>query len=346
METNDLRFEAVRGIQAKKEFYVAMCTLKSVAKLFTFQDPDVPPEARAQRTLRKSRIPRIRDYILDNPEEYIFSSLTVSVGSKITFHQLRQNNAGNLGTISMPQNASLLINDGQHRVTAIKEAINEMPELGLESISVVFFEDQGLKKSQQMFSDLNKNAVKPTKSLGVLYDTRNLFSSFVVDMIKNVKIFKNLTDLEKTTISNRSKYLFTLNGISESTKILLGKSKKTTKDEEKLATDYWEELTKNIPDWDLLVRKKVTPYELRLSYVHASTNMLRALGTVGRILTTEYPNSWKRKLSGLSKIDWSRTNPEWDKNIVINGKMVKTKDGVRLAANIILKACGSGRKAT
>ena len=95
METANVHsFEAVKGIQAKKEFYVAMCTLKSVAKLFSFHDPNIPAEARAQRTLRKSRIPRIRDYILEYNDEYIFSSLTVSVIGKIHFHQSPGNKSG------------------------------------------------------------------------------------------------------------------------------------------------------------------------------------------------------------------------------------------------------------
>ncbi len=337
-------FEAVRGIQARREFYVAMCTMKSVAKMFTFYDPDIPAGSRAQRILRKSRIPRIRDYIIDNPSTYIFSSLTVSVGGKITFNPIFNNKNKNLGTISMSQDSPILINDGQHRVAAINAAINEMPEIRSEMISVVFFEDKGLKKSQQMFSDLNKNAVKPTKSLGILYDSRNKFSKFIVDLINDVRIFKNLTELEKTTISNRSKSLFTLNGISESTKMLFGKSKGLTKQEELLAMDYWNEISKNIPEWNLLINKKITPAEMRKDYVHANTNMLQAFGVVGKTLLSEFPTTWKKKLVNLNDLDWNRTNPIWEKKVVLNGRMIKTKFGINLAANVILKACGSKRK--
>ncbi|MDI1496286.1 MAG: DNA sulfur modification protein DndB [Cenarchaeum symbiont of Oopsacas minuta] len=324
---------------------MAMCTLKSVAKLFSFYDPSTPAESRAQRTLRKSRIPRIRDYMIDNPKDYIFSSLTVSVGGKINFHSSSISKSSNLGTISISQDASILINDGQHRVAAIQKAIEEMPELGMDTISVVFFEDIGLKRSQQMFSDLNKNAVKPTKSLGVLYDNRNPFSSFIVKMIKNVSIFHNLTELEKTTISNRSKCVFTLNGISESTKIILGKSKILTKEEQTLVTDYWNEVTKNMVDWNLLITKKVTATELRKDYVHASTNMLQALGLAGRVLLDEFPKNWKRKLVGLSRIDWNRTNDLWEGKFVLHGKMIKNRAGIISAANIILKECDAKRRA-
>ena len=36
-----------------------------------------------------------------------------------------------------------------------------------EKVSVVFFLDKGLKRSQQIFSDLNKHAVKPYKIIRV-----------------------------------------------------------------------------------------------------------------------------------------------------------------------------------
>ena len=58
-------------------------------------------------------------------------------------------------------------------------------------ISVVFFQDDGLKRSQQMFSDLNKNAVKPTKSLNILYDHRDeVLSIYVVNLVGSVDIFE------------------------------------------------------------------------------------------------------------------------------------------------------------
>ena len=37
----------------------------------------------------------------------------------------------------------------------------------------MFFLDVGLRRCQQMFADLNRNAIRPSKSLGVLYDHRD-----------------------------------------------------------------------------------------------------------------------------------------------------------------------------
>lgn len=335
MVINVHTFEAIRGSQAQSDFYIAMCTMKAVAKLFTFNDADIPAEQRAQRKLRKVRIPRIRDYILQNTNDYTFSSITVSVDGNIEFEP----SSGNLGTISISQDAAILINDGQHRVAAIKEAIEDNPGLGKDQISVVFFEDLKLAKSQQMFADLNKHAVKPTKSLGILYDRRNDFATFVVAMSKKVKIFHNRIEMEKTSISNRSTKFSTLSGLELATKHIFGKHKNLKDSEKEIIIDFWNTVSMNIPEWTLLMSNKVTPSELRKDFVHANTNMLEAIAIAGNQLIKKYPKEWKKKLRGFQNIDWSRTNPEWDGKVIIRGKMTKTKAGMNAAAKILIKHC-------
>src|SRR5699024_12456719 len=82
----------------------------------------------------------------------------------------------NLGTLCVPMDAQILINDGQHRRKAIEDALDARPELGQDNIPVLFFVDEGLKRSQQMFADLNKYAIRPSPSLASLYDHRDASS--------------------------------------------------------------------------------------------------------------------------------------------------------------------------
>ena len=336
-------FDALRGIQAGREFYVAMCPLKIIPKLFIFNEEEVSPQFRAQRILRDSRIPSIANYIINNPKDYVFSSLTSSVDGAMKFvPDPSVGSDGKIGRLHISMESCLLINDGQHRRAAIEEALKVKPELGNEAISVVFFSDKGLKRSQQMFSDLNKNAVKPTKSLGILYDHRNEFSQFIVTMTHDLDIFHNRTELEKTSISNRSTKFFTLNGISEATKYLLKlKTKTVTPDSQKTAAEFWNTVSKNIPEWNLLMEKKVSAFDLRVNYVHSHTNILNALGIMGHVLISEYQDSWKSKLKGLQKIDWARDSPIWEGKVVIDGRMIKQKAGIKKAADILLKGCGA-----
>lgn len=336
-------FDAIRGVQANHEYYVAICPMKIIPKLFIFNEHEIPPKLRAQRTLRASRIPILKDYILSNPNEYIFSSLTASVDGQMKFIPAPHLGPdGKIGRLYIDMSSKLLINDGQHRRKAIEAALIENPHLGSESISVVFLEDNGLKRSQQMFADLNKNAVKPSKSLNILYDKRDAYSQFVVDMTEAVEIFQGKVELEKTTIGKHAKEIFTLGGISDATKKLLNNERlrRPSKDQKTLAREFWECVAQNIPEWQLLLDSRISPDDLRSGYVHAHTNCLNSLGIAGHITIKQHPTGWKKKLAALSGLDWSRDNPAWNGSLIQGGKMVRTTIGIMLGACIILRQCG------
>jgi DNA sulfur modification protein DndB len=148
--------------------------------------------------------------------------------------------------------------------------------------------------------------------------------------------------MEKTSISNRSTKFFTLNGISEATKYLLKlKTKIVTPNSQNIAAEFWNCVSKNIPEWNLLMEKKVSASDLRVNYVHSHTNMLNALGIMGHVLISQYPDSWKSKLKGLQKMDWARDGPIWEGKVVIDGRMMKQKAGIKKAADVLLKGCGA-----
>jgi hypothetical protein len=65
-------FPAIRGTQAGRAFYIAMCPLKIIPKIFVFDEAEVPPELRAQRTLNRARIPEIATYLIENSDRSNF----------------------------------------------------------------------------------------------------------------------------------------------------------------------------------------------------------------------------------------------------------------------------------
>ena len=335
-------FDAIRGIQADREYYVAICHMGIIPKLFVFNEYNIPAKLRAQRTLRESRIPALKDYILNNPKEYIFSSLTASVDGRMKFIPAPHlGPEGRMGKLHIDMSSKLLINDGQHRRKAIEAALEKKPELAHETISVVFFEDKGLKRSQQMFADLNKNAVKPSKSLNILYDNRDAYSKFIVSLTEDLEIFQNRVELEKTTIGRHAKEIFTLGGISDATKKMLGKESihRPNQDQKDTIREFWNCVAKNLPEWQNLIQGHISPDDLRQNYVNAHTNCMNSLGIVGKIVIKKYPDTWKTKLRALSKIDWSRENSIWDGNLIQGKKMVRTTIGIMLGASTILKQC-------
>jgi DNA sulfur modification protein DndB len=325
---------AIRGRQAGRDYYIAMCPLKLIARLFLFDEEPLPGEMRAQRQLNKARVPEIARYIGENPTEYVFSAITASIDGEVSFEPLELPGAdGHVGRLTVPMSARFIINDGQHRRAGIEEALKTRPELGEETISVVFFLDPGLTRCQQMFADLNKHAVRPTKSLGILYDLRDPQSQLARKLMTSVSVFHGLTETEKTTISNRSIKLFTLSSIYQGTRALLNKQKMSPIEpaEEKLAVDYWNEVAKYIPDWTLVQERKASAAEMRRDYIHSHGLALHALGRIGAALIAAEPKKWRERLRRLSKVDWSRLNAQtWEGRATIGGRVSKAHNNVLL----------------
>lgn len=333
-------FPAVRGMQAGRPCYIAMCPMRIIPTLFKFDEEEVPPELRAQRTLNKSRIPEMTSYLVDNPNDYTLSSLTASVNAMVSFKPMSDTGVGqNMGNLEIPMDAQILINDGQHRRAAIEQAIKENSELGYDNISVLFFIDEKLQRSQQMFADLNKHAVRPSGSISTLYDYRDPLSDLARYLSKSVSVFSRMTEMEKSSISNRSSKLFTLSSIKNASKTLLRKGNKDsiTEEDKLLATEFWISVTENMPDWVKAKNKEVLTYELREQYIHAHGVMLQAMGNIGADLLDDYSSNWKEKLAHLAGIDWSRQNKDWEGRALAHGRVSKARTNVLLTGNYIKK---------
>lgn len=339
-----LSFPAIRGIQAGREYYSAMCPLHVAVDLIKLNEDDeaIPPELRAQRALNKGRIPALTEYILNNPENYAFSSLTVSIDSSVDFLPHGDEGiASKVGVLKVPYGVTYLINDGQHRRAAIEQALLEKPELRNETISLVIYIDRGLERSQQLFSDLNRYVVRPTPSISILYDHRDPMSRLALEITKEVEVFANLTEKAKTTISNRSRKLFTLSVLYQATCDLLRKKKgqTPTKKESDLAVAYWKEVSSHIADWQLASKREVSPADLRRETIHAHGITLRALGRLGSNLSHLPVKEWKAKLQHLSKIDWDRSSTKvWaGRAMNASGRITPSGNNIILTCNLLKK---------
>lgn len=344
MESNSYQFAAMRGRQAGKAYYVLMCPLKLVPRLFRFDDEAVPPELRAQRVLNRARVPQIARYIVDHAEEYILSSLCASVDGELEYESVAASGPmRSMGLLRIGMSATILINDGQHRRAAIEEALRERPELGDETISIVLFADGGLARSQQMFADLNVHAIRPTKSIRLLYDHRDELAKLVLQVVQAIPLLRDFTDFEKTSISNRSLKLFTLSALHQATGLLIGKSNvgRITPEDTKNSIAFWEHVISQMPDWQRVNQREVLAHELRRDYVHAHGIALQAIGMAGAQLLQQHPRDWQSPLAGLRTIDWSRANTKlWEGRALIAGKVNKSTQNVALVCNAVLSACG------
>lgn len=338
-------FPAVRGIQATREYYVAQVPYGVLAKLFVFDEEDiVPAEFRAQRTLSTRRAQDISDYVLGNAEDYVLPALTASVSKEMAFEPIALPGASDrVGMLHIPLDATLLINDGQHRRKGIELAIAQNPALKHETIAVTIYYDRGLERSQQMFADINARAVKPSSAINALYDRRNPFNTWVLDILDKLPEIKRRIDFENASPGAKSHKLWSLVSFKRFVTLFSGYTEKNiaSLDEEKKAefisvmTRFFSECKSHIPQWAAMIDGHVPASEVREQWVIGHAVWLEALGMYGKALLDRASAvahvEWD-KMARLSLVDPLKTSSQWAGRCVVLGKMQKTTDGVKSSA--------------
>ena len=332
------RFPVVRGRQAEREYYIAMVPLKMITKLFPDDEEIVPPEFRAQRRLNESRIPVIKKYILDNRDNYVFSALAASIDGE--FHFEPDHPGAATGILDVSMDTHFLLNDGQHRKAAIVEALQEDPSLGEETISIVFYEDKGLARSQQIFTDLNKNAVKASNSISELYDSRDLLAVITRNVIMEIEFLNNYTDKERATLGKYSSNLFLLHTFYQANKTIFGTSNiKNMKSSQDFLYKFWNLVTQNMIQWQEIEKKQLQKKDLRENYISSQGVVIQALGRIGHYFYQHPSISMSKNLSDLQNINWKRSSSYWKGRAVgDNGRILTNQRAVALIANEIKKS--------
>lgn len=337
-------FPAIRGVQAGREYYVTMCPLRLIPKLFNFDDEELLPELRAQRTLNKGRIPEMAKYIVENKDSYTFSAITASIDGEVAFDPIDHETptAFRMGNLTVNMDARFIVNDGQHRRAAIEAALVHAPELGDETISVVFFVDRGLQRCQQMFADLNRHAVKPSASLGILYDHRNAAAKVAKHLSLTSPVFANLIETERSALSARSRKLFTLSALHFATlELIPEKQLEDFPSASQRCQEFWEGVGQQIPEWGYVKESKMTAGEVRRDFIHCHAIVLQALGRAGRALYAAHHQEVQKRLKNLRQVDWSRRNAQlWEGRAMLGGAMAKSGQNVTLTCNEFKRVLG------
>ena len=343
------RVPATRGRMGNTNYYTATLPFGAVVKLFTF-DPDemleLTPENRSQRALNSKRIPEIANYVLDH-EDYIFSAVTVSVDSDEVYFDPVEPGA-NIGELVLPLEAKYVINDGQHRVAGISEALRRDSALADDTISVVVLPDGGLERSQQIFSDLNRTVHKTSKSLDILFDHRLPINRITMACVEEVPLFKDRIDKERVSLSVRSARFATLSGLQQANVQMLGNLPENlpeaeVEDMRSLAIDFWVRLTDLVVPWRGILEGDTKPQHARQVYVSSYALSLWALGFAGgaaRAAHDDPKDSWTEILDGLSEIDWRKTNRDWQGICMAETEVVTRAPTRRATARYIMWKLG------
>ncbi len=332
---NETRIPVIsKYILENRDSYVFSALAASIDGEFSFKS--TLPEYRAQRKLNETRIPVISKYILENRDSYVFSALAASIDGEFSFKSTADN--ADTGVLEVSMDAHFLINDGQHRKSAIMAALKEDSTLGDETISIVFYADQGLKRSQQIFTDLNKNAVKTSNSISELYDSRDEMAVLTRNVIWNIEFLNTYTDKEKDILGKYSSSLFTLNTFYTANKIIVGRS--IEPNSEDFLLKYWNLIVKHMKQWQELQSREITKVDLRENFIATQSIVIQAFGRIGNYFYTN-PNNMDVILQQLEKINWSRNAQQWYMRAIgKNGRIITNKKAALLISNVIKKEIG------
>lgn len=327
---------AMRGKMGTRTYYACLMPMSAVPNLFKFTDwAGFTPEDREQRVLNEKRVPDLRDYILENDDDYLFSSITASFKGDPVYTEIQNGGDGSLGVLKLKLGDELIINDGQHRCAGISAALKENPAIGDHTLSVLLFPYENRDRVQQMFSDLNRFVQKTSKSLDILYDKRDKVSAATLDALDEVPVFRELTDKDSVSLKAKSPKLFTLAALYDANRELLkGREEGKISDNVELLVNYWSEVAAHMPDWVAVLTRHKEAQELRAEKIASHSTVLRALGGLGLELMKD--ENWRDRLSGLDTIDWSKKNPDWE-NVCIVANSVVSNRQARAATKAYIK---------
>lgn len=327
----------LRGLQAGREYYLGMCSLDWVAKNLPFPPENLPPEKVLQRQINKARIPKIADYLVKFFDDYILPPLIVSIDADVDFFPLSTNDDHyQMGQLSFLESADFIINDGQHRCAAIKHALAKRPELKLESIGIVFFVDRGVKRSRQMFSDLNGHPVRTNQNINTTFDSRSYLPGVTKHVIDSSDLLRTRVEHFGSSCAIGSPKIFTISAVAKAHSLLLkGFMSKERDVDAEVCSSFWAVLRKNLPDLEKLANERVTSRQVKEAYFYPYSIALQALASTANFLIRENKDSWERKFADISKLDWRRSNPDWEGRAMSAGRLTTSGNHPILTRNLI-----------
>lgn len=153
-------------------------------------------------------------------------------------------------------------------------------------------------------------------------------------------VFRDIVDMEKSSLAKRSRKLFTLSAFHNACADLInGLATGNLTEDANLARTFWESVAERFPAWAQVREGRLPASEVREGYIHSHGIALQALGLAGNTLLKHHPKDWQRRLDALKKIDWSRHNAKvWEGRALIGGKVSKVTTNVILTTNVIKKA--------
>lgn len=351
-------FPAIRAAMGEGEFYCSVLTFGEAARLIQFVEDvddwsaDTDPETKIQRRLNVPRVEREMLPYLLGVKDHFYSALTVEIrpamaegfDGSIPFEPLGASITGGMawGQILLDGTETLYALDGQHRLKSIQLAIRQRPELAREQIPVIFVPFKSQRRSQLLFSDLNRFAKSPSKSISLLFSHRDPIVSLAKVLMDRVDFLVGRVEVETTSLSKHTPNVMTLSSLYEMTKSFMdGREVIEPLPAEVIERQLaiWAALTKYIEPWRKVVAREEHPAFLRKEYVAMHGVCHQAIAAAAGPMLRDGADI-EGVLGRLADVDWRIGNPEWQ-GVAVQGRHINnTSTTVRNLAGLLALQLG------
>ncbi len=346
---------ALRALMGDLEYYVSTVTFGEAARMVEYVEhvdgwtSETPPELKLQRRLNQQRVEReLVPYLIAN-QDHFYSALTVEIrpapyadGQGSITYDVKDSFPGGLqfGTLTLDGTESLYALDGQHRLRSIELAIRQRPELARQHIALILVPFHSISRSQTLFSDLNRYAKGPSKSMSLLFTHREALARVAKALAWQVPLLRDRVNMESTSLSANSRQFITLSTLYEMARVLLGSATGRAESDEagvvQEQAEIWNVLTDCLDEWQQVSTGEEHPAYLRQRYLHMHGVGQQAIAIAVSRIRDDFGGNWARTASRLGRIDWTLVNPEWQGIALHGGRVNNTSTSVRLLADAIV----------
>ena len=316
-----------------------------------------PAEAR-NRPLDAGHVKEIAQY-LSNEDEYLVPPIILNAYQELQIFAYRSSSPTRPCVFVLPPDEYLYVTDGQHRLEALRQAIESRPSLGDDAIGITIIEEDSMDKVHQDFFDAAQ--VKPlAKALLVEYDGREPVNSMAKEICIHATIFQGRIE-RIGSVGKNSLMLFTNNQIKQAVlQLVVGdwslygdamqkQAEQAIEPARELwrrrLLDFFEEFASANPQWSEVANR---PLELgmttdipalRNDYLHFTGAGLLVLCGVGHAILDlavvqdgSLSDEQKYYIRKLAELDWSRQAVLWAGYLVgPQGNVTPHKGNVVLA---------------
>ena len=315
------------------------------------------PSVHRNRPLAPKHVAEIAVYLRTEPH-YLMPPIMLNSAFPLQTFVLNAPSPAKTCFFVMPPEEYLYVTDGQHRLEALRQVVQEKPEMAEDSIGVTIVEEDDIDKVHQDFYDAAQTAPL-SRSLLVEYDGREPLNALTRYTSTHTNVLRGR--IEKIgSVGKNSLMLFTTNQIKQGIyQLLVGDWSLYASAIQKQANqilapaqelwqrrivNFLDEFTLHNPEWKEVSDK---PLETGLSTdipsfrqncLHFSGGGLLVLGGVGHaILKVGEPDGTlsadqKEMIAELASLDWSRHGELWRGYLVgPQGNITPHKNHIALA---------------